>query len=401
MSTATFRAPGAFGRVLSPALLILAAGCRLTPEAAGARIDRSVAEITRTDVHGAVVLVDAPRQGLVRTFAHGLADVGRGTAMTAETPFLSASVGKLFIASAVLKLVADGRLSLDDPMTRHVPPDDVAGLPVQGGDAVLEHITVGMLLSHRSGLPDYFSDASSDGAPRLFDQIAAAPARAWTRHELLAYARSHYRAVGAPGERFHYADTNYDLLGMVLEGVTGVPFHRAVRALVLDPLGLRHTWYHAFESSPPGVGAPADVWVAGVNLRGAPALSVDQAGGGLATTVDDLRLFLRALADGHPVPLAAFDTGFEPDAMHDGIDVGRGAWRIRPGRVFFALAGMPVLLGHSGATGVWAYYARDWDAVLVGAVSDSRWQERHLEFLLSEVVPVLARVPRSSAATAR
>jgi D-alanyl-D-alanine carboxypeptidase len=136
-------------------------------------------------------------------------------------------------------------------------------------------------------------------------------------------------------------------------------------------------------------------------MRGAPALSVDQAGGGLATTVEDLRLFLRALVDGHPVPLSAFETDFERDAMHAGIDVGRCAWRIRPGSVFFALAGMPVLVGHSGATGVWAYYAKDWDAVLVGAVSDSRWQEKHVEFLLSEIVPVLARVPRSPGSDAR
>jgi hypothetical protein len=65
----------------------------------------------------------------------------------------------------------------------------------------------------------------------------------------------------------------------------------------------------------------------------------------------------------------------------------------RPGGVFFALAGMPALVGHSGSTGVWAYYAKDWDAVLVGAVSDSSWQERHVQFLLGELVPVLARVP--------
>jgi hypothetical protein len=73
-------------------------------------------------------------------------------------------------------------------------------------------------------------------------------------------------------------------------------------------------------------------------------------------------------------------------------DVGRGLWRIRPGAVSFTLSGMPTLVGHSGATGVWAYYIAEWDAVVVGAVSDSRWQERHVEFLLSDVVPTLARV---------
>ena len=84
------------------------------------------------------------------------------------------------------------------------------------------------------------------------------------------------------------------------------------------------------------------------------------------------------------------DDDFSVDAMHAGIDVGVGLWRIRPGGVIFLLAGQPTLVGHSGATGVWAYYAADVDAVFVGAVSSAAWQERHIEFLLSEVLPVLA-----------
>ncbi len=378
--------------------LTLSAACSLSHREAITRLDGALEEVAKGEVHGAVMWVDAPGRGIQQGFAHGVADAATGAPMTVETPFYSASVGKLFVAAALLKLVDEGRLSLQDPLTRWVPRSELAGLPVTGGDTALERVTVAMLLSHRSGLPDYFSDPASDRAPRLFDRIATERTRTWSRKELLDYARAHYRPVGAPGERFHYADTNYDLLGMVLEGVTGKPFHQVVRELVLEPLGLSHTWYHAFERPPSGVGSVADVWVAGMNLRGAPALSVDQAGGGLATTVADLRTFVRALVDGRPVPLSALETDFERDAMHSGIDVGRCAWRIRPRGVFFALAGLPTMVGHSGATGVWAYYVADWDAVLVGAVSDASWQEKHVEFLLRDVVPVLARTPVASGA---
>jgi CubicO group peptidase (beta-lactamase class C family) len=370
---------------------MLGSACSLGPEEATARLDGALARVTQAGIHGAVMRVDAPRHGITRDFAHGTADTARGTAMSANTPFYSASVGKLFVATAVLKLVADGRLSLEDPITRFVPTGELAGLPVEGGDAALGRITVAMLLSHRSGLPDYFSDASRDGAPRLFDRIVTERERSWSRRELLDDARAHHAPAGAPGLQFHYADTNYDLLGMVLERITGQPFHRAVRELVLAPLSLHHTWYHAFEPPPEGTSPPADVWVSGVNLRGAPALSVDQAGGGLITTVSDLSTFIRALVSGRPVPLSALETDFTADAMHPGIDVGRCAWRIRPRGVFFALAGLPTLVGHSGSTGVWAYYAAEWDAVFAGAVSDSAWQEKHIEFLLRDVVPVVAR----------
>jgi D-alanyl-D-alanine carboxypeptidase len=363
---------------------------------AAAKLDDALGRAVEGDplVHGAVMWVDAPALGLQQGWAHGLADVDAGTPMTLETPFLSASVGKLFVAAAVVSLERRGALSLDDPLSKWVRPEVVTGLPVVGGDEALLGVTVRQLLGHRSGLPDAFSDPSSDGAPRLFDRIASEPWQTWPRPAVFDYARAHYRPVGAPGAQFHYSDLNYDLLGLVLEGVAQAPFHLVVRREVLEPLELRHTWYHAYEEAPAGVGPPADIFVGTVNLRGAPALSVDQAGGGLATTVHDLRQFLRALLAGKPVPLDAMATAFSEDAMHPGIDVGLGAWRIRPGGVFFALGGLPVLLGHSGATGVWAYAARDLDAVVVGAVSQSQWQEEHLRFLLRDVLPVMSRVRR-------
>jgi D-alanyl-D-alanine carboxypeptidase len=174
--------------------------------------------------------------------------------MRIDTPFFSASVGKLFVAAAVLALARDGRVSLEDPLTRFVPRAEFAGLPVEGGDAALDRITVPRLLSHRSGLPDCFSGPSRDGARRLFDRMVSDRDRPWTRGKPLDCARAHSAPIGPPGGPFHHADTNCDLLGVVLEQVTGQPFHQAVRALVREPLGLRGTWYHAFEAPPPGVG---------------------------------------------------------------------------------------------------------------------------------------------------
>lgn len=381
---------------LAWALLALTGCMSLTPEEAAAKLDRALAEAVTDDpdVHGAAMWVDAPRLGLQAGFAHGLADTRAGTPMTVDTPFYSASVGKLFVATAVHALAAAGRLSLDDPLTKWVPLEEVAGLPVTGGDAALARVTVRMLLGHTSGLPDYFSGPSADGAPRLFELLAREPTRTWTRQDLLDYTRAHYAAAGAPGERFEYADTNYDLLGLVLEKVEGKPFHLVVREQVLVPLGLSQTWYHSLEQPPVPLPPVAEVRVGAAELRGVPALSADQAGGGLITTLGDLRLFVRQLRTARPVPLSALAEGLSEDAMHDGIDVGVGAWRIRPSGVFFALAGTPELVGHSGATGVWAYAVPDYDAVLVGAVSQSTWQEKHLEFLLSEVMPVLRRLPQ-------
>lgn len=374
----------------------VAAGCSHSAGDAASKLDAAITRVvdadSTDDVRSAVMAVDAPRYGLNHAGAAGVARADEP--MTVDTAFFSASVGKLFVAAAVLSLQKQGLVELDAPFSRYVNFDDVRGLPVVGGDRALAEVTVRQLLAHRSGLPDYFSDPSADGAPRLFDLVVTEPDRVYTRDDLFEYARTHYEAVGAPGEVFHYADTNYDLLGMVLEGATGeASYTRVVRAEVITPLGLEHTWYHDVETPPflsDGRAVPvADLYVNGVNVSGFASLSADQAGGGLVTTVADLQRFVRGLVAGTPVSFADFGDDFTLDAMHSGIDVGLSVWRIRPGGVFFALGGMPELVGHSGATGVWAYYARDIDAVFVGATSTSSWQEKHIEFLLSDVVPVV------------
>jgi D-alanyl-D-alanine carboxypeptidase len=374
---------------------VMSASGPLTVAEANTRLDEALHKVVQDPeqhLHNGVMWVDAPRLGLQRGFAAGVANEATGKAMGTDTPFLSASVGKLFVAVAVMTLVQDGVLSLDDPVTKWVPAATLQGLPIGGGDGAWPTVTLRLLLGHRSGLPDYFSDPSKDGAPRLYDLIARERDRRWSRDDLFAWARAHYAPVGTPGERFHYADTNYDLLGIVLEKATGSgSFVDVVRARVLTPLALKHTWYHSLEQAPPGEKPIADAFIGDVNMHDAPSLTADQAGGGLATTVGDLRLLLRALVKGTPVPLSSLATSFSQDAMVPGIDVGLCAWRIRPGGIFFALGGLPELVGHSGSTGVWAYYVERHDAVLVGAVSQSGWQEDHIRFLLAEVLPVLER----------
>jgi D-alanyl-D-alanine carboxypeptidase len=378
------------------AVVVRAANAPLTSAAASIRLEAALTDTVADPaqhLHNGVMWVDAPRLGVQRGFATGVANAASGTAMQVDSPFLSASVGKLFVAVAVMTLVKDGVVALDDPLTKWVPLDVLHGLPLQGGDDAWPRVTVRMLLGHRAGLPDYFSDVSKDGAPRIYDLIARDRDHRWTRPELLDHARAHYAPVFAPGEGFHYSDLGYDLLGILLEQATHTDsFVDVVRARVIEPLGLGHTWYHSLEPAPTDVGPIADVFIGDVNMHDAPSLTADQAGGGLATTVADLRDFLRALVAGKPVPLSSLATEFSANAMIDGIDVGLCAWRIRPGGIFFALGGLPDLVGHSGSTGVWAYYVERHDAVLVGAVSQSGWQEDHIRFLLAEILPVLERI---------
>ncbi|MEN0063389.1 MAG: serine hydrolase domain-containing protein [Myxococcota bacterium] len=366
-------------------LLSAACGAR-TPEETAERLDDAVARVVEKHdgVRHAVLHVDAPDLGLSQTWVHGVAN-GQGAAMTTDTQFLSASVGKLFTAAAVLSLVAEGLLELDDPVVDWVAPERLTGLPRMGGT-----LTLGDLLAHRSGLPDYFDGETADGTPTVFEQWVASPEMPWTRQGMLDHTRRHQVPTDVP---FTYADTNYTLLGFVIEGVTGAAsFQDVVMERVIAPAGLEATWYHH-----PLVGEPlepqwAQSWAGDVELAHAACLSGDQAGGGLVTTAPDLARFLRWLASGDDVSFADLSEGtLTEDALGRGLDYGLGLWRIRPGRVFFALGGLPTLVGASGATGSFAYYIDEYDAVVTGTFDQTDWQERHIRFLLSDVLPALAR----------
>jgi D-alanyl-D-alanine carboxypeptidase len=130
--------------------------------------------------------------------------------MRPNDTFRAGSIMKPFVATAVLQLVEEGKFSLDDRLPAVLPPDVVARVP----DADL--ITVRMLLEHTSGVPEY------DDRP--FDlMVIANPRRVWKVEEFLDRSAAQPRRF-APGNRYAYSNTDYNLLGLVIEHATGKPW---------------------------------------------------------------------------------------------------------------------------------------------------------------------------------
>ncbi len=369
-------------------------GGPLKPAEAEAKLEAMLRDVVANNkaVRNGVLRVEAPALGVSGAWAAGVADERSGAAMTENTPFLSASVGKLFTAATVLALAEEGVLSLDDDVTMWLEPEVYAGLPAAGGDAALTEVTIRRLLSQRSGLPDYFEGKTADGSPNLQKLLTLEPDRVWTPLELLDYTKEHFAPAGAPGEVFTYSDTNYDLLGLIVEAATGQPFHAVVEAKILQPLGLRDTWYYSHTNPPqPDLAPYADVWLGDINSARTPVLSLDWAGGGLATTTADLNTMLRSLAAGKPVALEAFQAEWTENAVAPGLDYGYSLWRIRPDGLFFLLRGYPNLYGASGSTGSFLYWAPEYDAVISGAFNQMEYTQNSIMFLV-RVLIVLGRV---------
>lgn len=192
------------------------------------------------------------------------------------------SITKPIFASAVLVLVDQGKLSLDDPLAKYIP-----------GIANGDRITVRQLLSMSSGVWNYTTDQ------QLVDTFATAPMTPWTIDQTIDLIRSH-PADFAPGEKVAYCDSNFVLLGRIVELVTGQPVSDVVRTLVIEPLGMTGTRMPADDQPDvpdPGIGSYQPV---GGQPAAIPDLNPTFAwtAGAATSTVPDLARFAREVTDG-------------------------------------------------------------------------------------------------------
>jgi D-alanyl-D-alanine carboxypeptidase len=180
-----------------------------------ARLEETLAELLAAGAPGALALAVGP-WGRLR-LAAGLDPSGR--ALQASARFEVGSVTKTFVAALVLALVEGGALGLDEEVGAHLPARVESLGPV----------TVRSLLSHTSGLPDFFEDTAIADAWRTDASLD------WNRDELIEVSLALPRHE--PG-RFRYANSNYLLIGLVIESVMSRPLDEAIRQRILDPLEL-------------------------------------------------------------------------------------------------------------------------------------------------------------------
>jgi CubicO group peptidase (beta-lactamase class C family) len=151
---------------------------------------------------------------------YGLADIDHGIKNSPETQFRIGSLTKQFTAAAVLLLQQDHKLSVNDPVSRYVP-----NVP-----SAWKSVTLAQLLSHTSGIPDFTRDPG-------FLALKLGP-RPWPQ----AFFQLHDTALSfQPGSRFDYSSTNYELLGLVVEAASGLPYGAFLQKRIFGPLHMDGT----------------------------------------------------------------------------------------------------------------------------------------------------------------
>ena len=339
-------------RTLALIVLLVTIGACARPDPVNAAKDLPAlleAWHARSGAVGVAMAVAGPG-GDVWVGARGMADRDAGLALQVDHQFRIGSITKTFTAVVALQLVEEGKLGLDDPVTVHIP-----GFPWGGV------VTVRQLLGHTSGIPDYQSVHGFNDWQRTDRH------RRWTADQLVGLVAEQKLAF-APGARFAYSNTNYALLGQVIQAATGIPWAAQVRRRILDPLGMTRTFIPSVETVPGGVipgylDTDGDGRTENVGGGSWPALETEgEALGNIVSTVEDLLRFDLALFRGELLDPAPLDMMVTADREY-----GLGVQHWQPTTDTRAV-------GHSGSEpgfGANMSYLPDHDVAIVVLTNDS------------------------------
>ncbi len=188
-------------------------------------LDAVVAAAPTIGITAGIVAAD----GVPVALSAGLSDRETKTPMKPSDRLLSGSVGKTYVAAVALQLLGEGKIRLEDKVEAWLGKEPWFPRLPNGGEATIRH-----LMTHTSGLVRY------EFQPKFTADLTAQPAKVWTPQELLSYILD-LKPPFLPGQQWEYSDTNYIVLGLILEKASGAPYYDLLRKRILGPLKLADT----------------------------------------------------------------------------------------------------------------------------------------------------------------
>lgn len=294
---------------------------------------------------------------------------GSAGAATPDSRFPIASITKMFTAALIMQLVDEGQISLDQTVQSVLPDVDLSGIHVVKGVDHGPSLTIRHLLHQTSGLADYYeSDLAHDlkqgrdrsyGLCDVLDMTLALPPQAAPDHG-----------------KSYYSDTNYQLLGAVIEAVIGQTYDQALQQRICAPLGLTQTGVlHGAD-----MGLP--VYHKDRRLDVPQIMTSMSSDGGIISTLDEMMIFLRAFMQGNlfnpdnTMQMRQWNRLFFP------LHYGYGLMRVKLPRWMTLFRKTPELMGHLGASGAFAFYAPEQDLYLIGTFNQTDAPRRPIGFML-------------------
>lgn len=284
---------------------------------------------------------------------------------TTDQSYFIASTTKLFTTAIILKLVSLGKLNLDDTINNYLDKSTTRGLHLFKGIDYSNKITIKHLLAHTSGLPDYFQGKESHGYS-LEKELMAGRDQFWTFEQAIERTKK-MKPLFAPGtnNNANYADSNFQLLGKIIEIVTKQSYSEICNEHIINPLGLNKTYvYQNYTDN-----SPIALYYKNKELNIPKAMTSFGSDGGIVSTSTDLLVFIEAFFSGKLFPkvyidqLQVWNNIFFPMKSGIGIHLFKLPWFFNP------FGTVPYYLGHSGLSGALAFYCPKENLYIAGTVN--------------------------------
>ena len=310
--------------------------------------------------------------------AAGTAYADQKEEMKVDTPFFIASITKMYTSAATMILEERELLSLDDPISKYLPGDLLEGIHRYKGVDYSGQLRICHLVSQTSGLPDYFQERPRGGKSK-FDLIVAGSDEEWNVEEVVDITKKNLSPKFPPepkeqersGKRAYYSDTNYQLLGAVIESVAHKPLQDVFSELIIEPLELSSTYLHGQgEPRSPLGNPPANIYYQTTSLHLDKAMRSFGPDGGMVSTMEDSLRFIKSLIEGK---LFAYPSTLERmknwKRIFFPLQYGLGLMRYKLPRIFSPFSETPEFIGHSGASSSFLFYNNSSQLYIAGTLN--------------------------------
>ena len=334
-------------------------------------------------IHNASLLIHSEKHGMHLKLAAG------SIAVHPDQPYHIASITKLFTAVLTAMLVERGLIAYEDTLAPYIDRELLHQLHVYKGVDYTPDIRIKHLLNHTSGLHCFFEDKPKHGKS-IIELIFDKPDHYWTPQEMLLWSKTHLSSRFPPGQGFHYSDTGYNLLGLIIENVTRLPYHAALRQYILDPLGMDQTYFtHGGQPKSESGHPVARLYAGDIDVTDYGSLSISHAGGAIISTSEDLLTFMKALVHHRLLNAESLENMKVWARFFPGINYGFGIMSIKP--VFLFMPGRYQCWGNAGSTGTFLFYHPEQDAYLIGALNQFRYNRKAFKLMFKTIDKLIAR----------
>lgn len=302
-----------------------------------------------------------------------------------ETSYFIASTTKLFTTALIMKLRAAGKLNLDDALGKYLDSDILNGLHRYKGRDYSAELTIRHALAHTSGLPDYFTDKGPSGES-FMQELVNGQDQGPGFNKIIERTKS-ITPRFAPGSKgkAHYSDANFQLLGKIIEVITGQSYSDNCDEQIIRPLELKSTYLYCNVSD----ARPAQMHYKSRLLIVPKAMVSAGPDGGMVSTSADMLTFLEAFFNGSMFPgeylseMQVWNTIFFPFRSGIGLHQFKLPWLLNP------TGAVPVFIGHSGLSGALAFWCPKENIYVAGTVNQVAYPDLSFRTMIKLVLQIM------------